>query len=75
MDEAELRAGAHDLLLLEMLALLPPPFLDQLEANIRAGLPAMDDDEKAMRLHALTLVDDARRRFDEFTTGVWYPGR
>lgn len=78
MDENELRIAALELLVMERLALDEPGRLLQLEAAIRAGLalrgePGDGGEEQTIRLQALQIVDDARRRFDVFSVGVAIP--
>lgn len=68
MDDLERRIAVLELLAIEDLALRPPGHLDQMADSIRAGLvEAIDDDERAVRLGALQMIDDGRRRFDVFS--------
>lgn len=70
MNELELRIAALELLELERLAIMPPEALVQLEVHIKAPMrQEIEAGERAVRTHALQLIDDARRRFDEFATG------
>lgn len=68
MDESELRQAALELLVTEILALMPPSYLAQLQANIEAE--SLTDEERTIRAQAIEWIDIGRRRFDEFTEGV-----
>jgi len=72
MDEDELRQAATELLLIELLSLIPPETLDLLSASIREGLaqagePGHGGDEYTIRKHTLELITDARMRRQLFT--------
>lgn len=68
MDEAELRQAALELLVTEILALMPASYLQQLQANIEAE--SLTDDERTIRAQAIEWIDIGRRRFDEFSDGI-----
>ncbi|WP_133254299.1 hypothetical protein [Phenylobacterium deserti] len=72
MDETELRLAALELLMMELLAIIPPDRLAALEENTRQGLPQKGEpgdggDEQTIRLQALQIVADAKLRGVLFT--------
>jgi hypothetical protein len=76
MDEDELRQAATELLLIEILSLIPPETLDVISAAIREGLaqpgePGHGGDECIIRKHTLDLITDARLRRQLFTPARW----
>lgn len=75
MDENELRIAAMEVLWIEVLAVLSPGQLRAIEDGIREGLalkgePGDGSDEQTVRLGALGLVEDGRRRHDGFNGGI-----
>lgn len=64
MDELESRLAAVEGLLLEWLALTPPTLLMRLTEIVGTW------DEPEQRGQALQLIEDALRRYDEFTQGI-----
>lgn len=75
MDESELRQATAELLLVEILALIPRETLDALSASIREGVvpegnPGHDPDEYAIRQTALTFIADAKVRHRLFTPAM-----
>lgn len=75
MQEIELRVAAMELLWIERLAAMEPDQLQAVEDGIRAGLalkgePGDGSDEQTIRLSALGLIEDGRRRHDGFTGGI-----
>lgn len=71
MDEIEARLAAVELLLMERLALDPPGTLRALIDQIKS-VEAFGD-EKMIRAQAILILEDALRRFDEFTVGFRVP--
>lgn len=67
MDEIEARLAAVELLLIERLALDPPGTLRAMIDQVRAA--ESFGDEKMIRAQAILILEDALRRFDEFTVG------
>ena len=67
MDELEARLAAVELLLIERLALDPPGTLRALIDQIKTA--EAFGDEKMIRAQAILILEDALRRFDEFTVG------
>jgi len=67
MDEIEARLAAVELLLIERLALDPPATLRALIDQIKSA--EAFGEEKMIRAQAILILEDALRRFDEFTVG------
>lgn len=78
MDEIEIRVAALETLAIELLAVLLPGQLTAMEDSIREGLVGKGErghgsDEQTVRLGALGLLDDGRRRHDGVTGGILIP--
>lgn len=78
MSEEELRIAALETLAIELFAVLQPGQLLAMEDSIREGLarkgePGDGSEEQTIRLHALQLIDDGRRRHDGVTGGILIP--
>lgn len=72
MSEFEKRCLAVELLLIEVAPWLADGALDAAEAVIREGLSdRICGDEREIRLHALELLQDGRRRNLAFSAGAW----
>jgi hypothetical protein len=64
MDEIEKRLAAVELVIIELGAWLDPAALDDAKRSISAGLEGGSDQEREIRLQAIHLLADARRRYD-----------
>jgi hypothetical protein len=64
MDELEKRLAALELVVIEVGAWLDPAALDDAIRSISAGLDGGCDQEREIRLQAIHLLTDARRRYD-----------
>lgn len=73
MDELEKRLAAVELLLVEVSPWLAVSALDDAAAAIRAGLHMVpiSRDEREIRMQALQLLTDGRRRLEPGTVGLW----
>lgn len=64
MDEIELRLGAVETALIEVLGLIDPVALADAARSLRERAPdSHDGDEEAQRLGAAQLLEDAARRW------------
>lgn len=63
MGENEMRLAAVELVLIELLAWIDQEAVKDAHRSIRAGLDRCDDDERAVRLQAMQLLEDGRLRF------------
>lgn len=72
MSEFEKRCLAVELLLIEVAPWLATGALEAAETAIRAGMvEGVCGDELEIRLHALELLQDGRRRTLPFSAGAW----
>lgn len=71
MDEVEIEARAAATAFIEIAAFIERADLDDAARSIRAGLEtALDDDERAIRIRALHLIEEARERYRGAQLGV-----
>ena len=63
MTENERRLAAIEMAIIEVFAWRSPDDLDDASRSIRNGLAGSCAEERSVRLGALALIDDARRRF------------
>lgn len=70
MDELEKRLAALELVIIELGAWLDRSALDDAIRSISSGLEAGCADEREIRLQAIHLLTDARRRFEPPPAGV-----
>ena len=63
MTENERRLAATEMAIIEVFAWRSPDDLDDASRSISNGLAGSCDEERSVRLGALALIDDARRRF------------
>jgi hypothetical protein len=63
MDETEARIAALELLTIEIIPWLDTGVVDDAERSIRAGLDGSSEDERMVRLQALQLIEDGRKRY------------
>lgn len=72
MDEPEKRLAAVELLLIEVVPWLDEGVLHDAATAIRAGmLGDITGEEREIRVYALQLLTDGRRRFDPGDMGAW----
>lgn len=69
MTELEQRVAAMELLWIECGAWMDPAVLEDAALSIKAGVEGGCERERAVRLQALSLIDDAQKRFVLFTPG------
>lgn len=75
MDELEKRLLAVELLLIEVAPWLAEGALHDAATAIRAGLHAdLTDDEREVRMYAIQLLTDGKRRFEPGAIGGWVRG-
>lgn len=70
MDEIEMRVAALETFCIEVGAWLDPQALDDAARSLRDGLDGAAGDERAVKLQALQLIEDARKRFAGPERGV-----
>jgi hypothetical protein len=71
MDELEQRVAALEALFLAIGPWLDPQVLNDAEADLLSGIEvSIDEDEHAIRLQAIELIDDARKRVRGPAPGV-----
>jgi hypothetical protein len=71
VNELEQRVAILEALFVAVAPWFDPQVLDDAEADLRGGLEAViDGDERVIRLPALSLIEDARKRFQGPAPGV-----
>jgi DNA integrity scanning protein DisA with diadenylate cyclase activity len=71
MDEIEQRIAAHELALFEVVAHIDQAHIVERIKAIRAGLVVgMTAEERAIRIAAIDLLEDAARRYDPPAVGM-----
>lgn len=74
MDEIEKRLSAIEMVLIEVGAWLEPAVLEDAALSIRAGLEAeIAEEEGDIRRQALSIIEDARRRYAGPGPGAFTP--
>ena len=75
MDELEKRLQAVELLLIEVAPWMDAGVLHDAATAIRAGLLGdISDEERDIRMYAIQLLTDGRRRFEPGAVGGWVRG-
>lgn len=75
MDELEKRLQAVELLLIEVAPWLTDGVLHDAATAIGAGLLGdITDEEREIRMYAIQLLTDGRRRFEPGAMGGWVGG-
>lgn len=70
MDEIEMRLAAVEMALVEVFAWVDPQALTDAQQSILGGLGNCTDQERAVRLGAVALIEDGRKRFAGPQIGV-----
>lgn len=72
MNEQEKRLAAVELALVEIVPWIDADKIADAVASIKAGLFAeVSEDEAEIRLQAIELLTDGKRRFEQFSAGAW----
>lgn len=78
MDEVERRVVAHEMALIEVAANVERRHLEEAIRSIRTGfVVGITEEERVIRIAAVELLEDAMRRHEPFTGGLflnrWWP--
>lgn len=74
MDELELRIQGHEMAFIEVVAHIDREHMVAAISAVRAGLvDGVCQDERAIRVQAMGLLDDAMRRYEPPAIGMHWP--